>query len=259
MLSALESTDPSTVVAEPSKPLEGKEEGEANGDVGKDDKESEKPVAVKATASQKGQEEDTGVIENDFTETDDINDIPESRTFLARVSYKGMAIHWLQIADYEGPELAASFGIPDALRQNAAMDPAQAQYYAQTMGYPLPQQVSKGQQAYYYQAPRVGQQQFAAQQWPGQFQHLVASPGMAVTAGEAAAQQQKQNQGGAEGDPNGQGQWQVVYPGQEYGYIPQEQLEQGPQENAQENDEEGGPAPVDAEGEEPDAKRFRSV
>jgi len=279
MLSALESTDPSTIVADPSKPLDGKEEGGSNGDAGKDDAEeeangtlSEKPEAAKETAaaSEKGQDDEAGMIDNDdFVETDDINEIPESRTFLARVSYKGTTIHWLRITDGDGSETNGFSLSQDALAQQnallkgAPMDPAQAQYYAQAMGYGAPQHAGKPppQQPYYYQGQQ--QQPYPGHQWPTQFPQRPDLPlgAVAVTAGEAAAQQQKQNQGAVDGDPNGQGQWQMVYQGQLYGYGQGEQSEQGQlsHEAVQENGHGGGMDPVGGEGEEPDAKRFRSV
>jgi len=283
MLSALDSTDPSTVVAAASKPLDGKEEGEASEEAGEkeegDKEEGEKeeaeakedpsPAAKKAAAAAAAiaspkADEDVGVIDSAFVETDDINAIPESRTFLARVSYKGMTIHWLDLADFDPSDASVAMGFvaPDMARQNNVVDPAQAQYYAQAMGFNAQQQVAKPPQQPpygYYQMPRGGQPQqayAAQQQWPAQFsqQPGVAHGGAHVTAGEAAAQQQKQNQGAVEGDPNSQGQWQMVYPGQMYGYPTASQGQQQPEEGQAQH--ENGDADA---GEEPDSKRFRSV
>ena len=224
MLSALDSTDPNTVVADPSKPLGTKTEGTTDGDAGKDDEakgdSSDKPEGGKgaATAVQKAEgAEDDGLIPfDDFTETDDINDIPESRTFLARVSYKGMSIHWLDLGEYDASEAGVAIAyVPppptqSVPQQGAPIDPNQAQYYAQ-MSYVPQQQTSKG---YYYppvphggqqqQQPYPGQQQQWQAQYPQQQPGVALGPGMPpVTAGEAAAQQQKQSM---EGDPNAQ-QW----------------------------------------------------
>lgn len=280
MLSALDSTDPTTVVADPSKPLDGKEEGEANGETDKDGKEEEakevssadKSEAAKEAATAQKEDEEVGTIDNDFVETDNINDIPESRTFLARVSYKGMTIHWLDLAEYDPSEATVAMGFiaPDGVRQNAVLDP-QAQFYAQAMGYTAQQHVGKPQQPYYFPVQRGGQQQpaYPGQQWQGQYVPQPGAGGAPVTAGEAAAQQQKQNHGAVEGDPNAQqGQWQVVYPGQMYGRYAagppqggQQEEGQAQQEAAQENGiiNDLDPAPVGGEGDEPDAKRFRQV
>lgn len=177
------------------------------------------------------------------------------------------------------------FIAPESMRQNIAMEPPPVQYYTQAIGYPGQQQMPLGkpqqqlppQQAYYYppMGPRAGQPQQhqqpypTQQQWPAPFpppQPGASGVANSVTAGEAAAQQQKQNQSVVEADPNAQqGQWQMVYPGQMYGYAqPQvEQPEQGQQQqelgamNGLGGDMDS--APVGAESEEPNAKRYRTV
>jgi hypothetical protein len=281
MLSALESTDPNTVVADPSKPLGTKTDGTANGDAGKgdeakgdsSDKREDGNVPEDVYHKPEVSEDDDLIPFDDFTATDDINDIPESRTFLARVSYKGMSIHWLDLGEYDPSEAGVAIAyVPPptqaAPQQVAAVDPNQAQYCVQ-MGYPPQQQTPKGY--YYPPVPHGGQQQpYPGHQQQWQAQYPQATPGMPpVTAGEAAAQQQKQNQTATEGDPNAQ-QWvgggmmyppqlyQNMHPGQ-YGVQNQGQVEQ--QENAEENESGGDAEPTTAgEGEgEPDAKRFRSV
>lgn len=284
MLSALDSTDPNTVVAGASKKLEDKE-GEEKSDAGEDGKEEkaeeeqspeDKIAAMKeaaklaATADESSQnDESVGVIDNDFEETDDINEIPDSRTFLVRVSSRGMAIHWLDLGEYDPSDAVTAMGFlaPEVVaRQNAVvMEPPAPQYYTQGMSFagpPMQPMVPPQAQQYYYQMPggQPQQQQYSApqQQWPVQYaQQPIAAPGtVPVTAGEAAAQQQKQNQGLVDGgDANVQSQWQVVYPGQVFPYGGQSQGEQ--QDQLQ--DEVNGVSGLGAMGEEPDAKRLRSV
>lgn len=217
LLSALESTDPSTVVADPSQPVVNeKEEGE------EEEKESSKkeatsepaPKEQEALAADAGVDEKAdansepvGVIDNNFEDTDDINDINENRTFLAKVSCHGMSIHWLDLAEFDPQDTAYGFAPPlDVLRgANASGGPPQgdqAQFYpyAQAMSYSVQQQQPmKNQQQYFYQMQRQGQPNYGQQAagWPP------PNYGQQVTAGEAAAQQQKQQ----EGD-----QWQMMYP-----------------------------------------------
>ena len=298
MLSALDSTDPSTVVADPSKPLDAKEEKETNENSNKDGKENgsaEKEKEEEDAPEEKSEEaeeapsekegnarkgEAAGTIDSEFEETDDIRDIPESRTFLAKVSYKGISIHWLDLAEYEPSDTGVAMGFvaPDAMRQaSSGIDPNQAQYYAQAMGYTTQhhQEAIKSQQQYYYQ---MRGQPFPAQQWPTQYTHQ-QEPGAAppsnaapVTAGEAAAQQQKQNQSAADGDQNGAaspGQWQMMYPPQMYQMQPGQfagdpsQKQADHREVSQDNGDLGGemgPSSVGDEGDEgPDAKRIRMV
>lgn len=97
MLSALDSTDPTTVVADPSKPLDGKGDAKKEDskvtvqDAAAEAKEAAKEAAkLAATADSPDQKQGGEMIGNDFKQTDDISQIPESRTFLAMVSYKGM-------------------------------------------------------------------------------------------------------------------------------------------------------------------------
>lgn len=281
MLSALDSTDPNTVVAEPSKPLEGTEEEEnsksENDDDARERMQEEEKAALKeaaklaATANESVEKdgEEVGTIDNDFAETDDICEIPESRTFLARVSYKGIAINWLDLGEYDPSDAAVAMGFiaPEAMRQSTAatMEPPPAPYYTQGMQQQQ-QQLNRPphQQPYYYQVPRqqpyAGQQQWAAQYPP---QQPVAAGTVPVTAGEAAAQQQKQSHGVVEGDPNApQGQWQMVYPGQMYGYSSHshgEKPEHVPDEVEGMNGLEGDMEPAFVDGEQPNAKRYRSV
>ena len=258
LLSPADSIDPATRVAPESTPISNppkcteikrsddtKPKDDAGGPVGDD--------ATKATDSpgQPNTAESQAAEGGDFKaekskeknggngESDDINDIAESRTFLAKVSCKSTTIHWLELAEFDATDVASMHGLvaPDghmALTATAGMavqpmDPAH--YYAHAMGSYAAQQHQfnlKSHQQYFFQIQQRQQQQYAAQQaaWQAQYNQrsqmqLAATTGQAplppsgppgtaqanspapVTAGEAAAQQQtKQN--GLPGQPQEQ-------------------------------------------------------
>jgi hypothetical protein len=110
---------------------------------------------VKAENSENGLEHQTTAQESESAKTnikqekksgdgddgDNINDIAESRTFLAKVSCHHSSIHWLELAEYDAANAAAVHGIvtPDGHmamgRGNMAMQPMDpSQYYTHTMG-----------------------------------------------------------------------------------------------------------------------------
>lgn len=257
LLSALESTDPSTVVADPSKPAaEAKEESEEDDD-GKETSDKEagsKPAAKEPEAPKTGEAsaekanengEPVGVIDSNFEETDDINDIAESHTFLVKVSCHGMSVHWLDLAELDPQDSTFGFAPPlDVLRganaSGTGIPPGDlAQYNPYAMGYAAQQQQLKTHHQYFYQMQRQAQQNYAQQAWPPPIY------GQQITAGEAAAQQQKQQ----EGD-----QWQMMYPPNNNMYHPQSDGHGGADMGG--NDME--PAPVDGD-EGHDAKRVRMV
>lgn len=260
LLSALESTDPSTVVAEPSKPAAGiKEDNSEEDDEGKDTSDKEavsKPAAKKSEAPNDGDSsadkandddaEPAGFIDSNFEETDDINDIAESRTFLVKVSCHGMSVHWLDLAELDPQDSTFGFAPPlDVLRganaSGTGLPPGDlAHYNPYAMGYAAQQQQLKSHQQYFYQMQRQAQQSYAqhAPTWPP------PNYGQQLTAGEAAAQQQKQQ----EGD-----QWQMMYPPPNM-YHPQSDGQGGADMGG--NDME--PGAVDGD-EGHDAKRVRMV
>jgi hypothetical protein len=94
LLSALDQTDPSTVVAGASQKVESDEDQENASS--SDDSGSAKP---------KGEDASTGGSDTIGSEadedSDDINDISESRTFLAKVSSRGSSIHWLDVGQFD--------------------------------------------------------------------------------------------------------------------------------------------------------------
>eukprot|EP00586_Coscinodiscus_wailesii_P005066 CAMPEP_0172488166 /NCGR_PEP_ID=MMETSP1066-20121228/17564_1 /TAXON_ID=671091 /ORGANISM="Coscinodiscus wailesii, Strain CCMP2513" /LENGTH=546 /DNA_ID=CAMNT_0013255215 /DNA_START=44 /DNA_END=1684 /DNA_ORIENTATION=+ len=138
ILSALDKTDPNTVVAAPSKPAtkeneekdssekdeKTKENGSKEGETGSTEEKppeipvkEEEPDASKLSDHKDGENlqpptsSDTTATpatgtkrkRNEETEKgDDINAIDDSRTFLAKVSCKSITIHWLELAEYDG-------------------------------------------------------------------------------------------------------------------------------------------------------------
>jgi hypothetical protein len=184
LLSALDGADPATIVAAPSKPVVKTE------DVGENQKEVEinhpheevEPVVLPAddSADKDGGADETKVSDN-LEESDDINDIAESRTFLAKVSCRENTVHWLEIAEYNDFSEANAHNIvanADAQSMgagvaHAGMDPAHAQYYAHSMGYNAQQHQNalKSHQQYFFQLQQRQQQHFAAHQaaWQAQY------------------------------------------------------------------------------------------
>jgi len=220
LLSALDQTDPQTVVAGASKKVGDEDEGDA-GEAG-DAEESTSATKVKAEESSTVGSETAGSEPDE--DSDDINDIAESRTFLAKVSSRATSIHWLDLAEYD---LNADQAYPGANPHEvqapypppAAMAPGdpQAQYF-HAMGYAAQQHQNalKSHQQYFFQMQqRQHYQQAPHTPWqynmgPGEQHHVVA------TAGEAAAAQAKR--GPEEGYPMPSQQWAVYY-GQ--GYPPE--------------------------------------
>ena len=166
---------------------------------------------------------------------DDINDIPESRTFLAKVSCKSTTIHWLELSEVEGSEgggntMAAMHNAdpnvygavvpvpPDPnnpyyhhhaaayQQQQAAAMKNHQQYFFPPQRYPNPYAASHAAwQAHYNQQPPPHMAVHPSHGQPLTPTHAPAAPGtapsaegspappQAVSAGEAAAQQQKRN------------------------------------------------------------------
>jgi hypothetical protein len=243
----LDTADPATVVAAPSEHVG--DDGEETVDGSKDGgKTASSPTNVggpgeaPSPAESKSSELIDGISENvkpedpqtkslgSFAEEgENINDIAESRTFLAKVCSRSTTIHWLDLAEYEGSDVPQMHGMVPVDNSGYAMNPAQqpvapvdpnqAQYYAHAMGYAAQQHQNalKSHQQYFFQMQQRHQKHYAAQQaaWQAQYggqppmqmapqgppppQGVPPPPppeGPApapVTAGEAAAQQQKRN------------------------------------------------------------------
>jgi hypothetical protein len=222
LLSALDATDPSTVVADPSKPVEegGKASGGISGKKGpvkSEDKDATSPGEASAAESKDSSidgenfKPNVGEAADNGEEGDDINDIAPSRTFLAKVNCQGTTIHWLEINEYEGDQSLRmpQQGVPDpayVMPHPMPGDPNQHVHYYHPAYAAQQGAAMKNQQQYFY---HMQQQQYAAWQAHQQYgrvpaQHAqspsghpqqmdnAASP-VPVTAGEAAAQQHKRH------------------------------------------------------------------
>lgn len=247
LLSAMDQTDPSTVVAGASKKVGG--EGENGEETTADTAKSEDKVeASPKEASEESAEESkpkasdettatasaAGGSDNGSTEDcDNINEIAESRTFLAKVSCRSNTIHWLDLADYDQNEAAfTGMGPPTASEAQpyghpagglpAGIDPnhphAQA-YYHQTMGAYTAQQhhnALKQHTSYFFNNYTRGQWQHPYnQQLVGQGEtNQAATP---ATAGEAAAQPPGSSGGDATAQQlQQQQQWALYYQQAQY-------------------------------------------
>lgn len=239
LLSALETADPATVVADPSKPVSG-DDGEKEESKDGEDKDASSPTngadAASATESKESdspggenikpnqEKKSTGETKGDLV-SDDINDIAESRTFLAKVNCQGTAISWLELADFEGEQTGvAAPGMDPGYAMAQPVRPGepnqQGHYYHPAMGYASAQQhqsALKNHQQYFYHMQHQQQHHHHAAQYaawqahyahphhaPGQQSPQASAPGgegeggsspVPVTAGEAAAQQQKRKMG----------------------------------------------------------------
>lgn len=133
---------------------------------------------------------------------DDINNIAESRTFLAKVSCKANTVHWLELSDFdqgngaiasESHMQAQMAGLGTQPMAVPGMHPAQTHYYVQAMGYASNQHqhALKTQQQYLLQMQQHQQQHFAAQQaaWQAQYNQqaqmqMAGQPGAPTTASQ---------------------------------------------------------------------------
>ena len=251
LLSSLDAADPSTVVAGPSHPVEGAaeereqrlkqkqeqedakrdEKASVNKDESKDEKEgsnNQNEQAGDTKQEDKSSEAKVDPIPDDRTissdpgdQGDDINDIPESRTFLAKVSCRSISIHWLELSEFDSSEVASFPVAPDPHGQyhSPGMVDPNALYYGHPhqhpgMGYAAQQHQNalKSRQQYFFQMQQHHQQHYGQQPpppppppqaWPPAHHY-----GDGTTAGEAAAAQQQQQQ-----PPPPPPQWAMYYPG----------------------------------------------
>lgn len=184
LLSALDQVDPTTVVAAPSKKVHDDDLEDTNGD-------ESKPKAEETSTAE------SETIGSDVDgDSDDINEISESRTFLAKVSSRGTSIHWLDLAEYDGSADPAFTPAQEAAQaygqgQMSASNDPQSQYFAHAMGYAAQQHQNalKSHQQYFFQVQQQRQQQQYAPppaQWGYNMGQGDSHP-MGATAGEAAA------------------------------------------------------------------------
>jgi hypothetical protein len=203
----LDAADPTTVVAGASKPLDDEKEVGEDGERGDDSKDYfgevkkdpssptnagvQDETASKASDSVEGGAENVKPERKEKASTgdgDDIHDIAESRTFLAKVNCKSTSIHWLELTEYEtndssgvrgmvSTEGSGSYTPPGAAK---GADPNQPNYYshAHAMGYAQHQNALQNHQQYFYQMQQRHQQHYAAQQaaWQAQYNQQGVMP-----------------------------------------------------------------------------------
>jgi len=189
LLSTLESAEPDTVVADASVLIEAVDDAKESDT----NEESEQRLEMAKF--------DDETVGSSTGPTDDINDIPESKTFLAQVSCRGSSINWLELSETDQsdctPFPGTSHGDNPAYAM-MAMDPANAHLYMAHGAYSAQQHQHqlKSSQQYYFQ------QQLAAQQSPG-----VWNPYAHDTAGDTAQRRSQEDS---------QQHWAMYYPHTNY-------------------------------------------
>lgn len=156
ILSAADSTDPTTVVAAPSQLTSSEKEEVMNF-----------PYNARKI-DESGNQDDDQNLEGDSHVTDDIYKIDPSRTFLAQVSCTQNTIHWLEYMEGEEAPMTSESDVKalnDAIR-SPSMRPDL--HHATTYSMMSPQQQ---QQQHYFQHH---QQQLA--EWQAQYGHQILMP-----------------------------------------------------------------------------------
>jgi hypothetical protein len=228
LLSALDAADPSTVVAGASQKLV---DEAANGE-SKTEPEGEAAVVIKSEEPPTGSSET--ITSDPDDRGDDINEIAESRTFLAKVSCRSISIHWLEMAEYDvsesvpfagtsAIEIGYPIGIPGMPPH--ILDPSHPMptYYQQNMNYAAQQHQMelKSRQQYFFQMnqhqyPPHGAPAMQPNHWQQALPYPMAGPSgqgesmsSGVSAGEAAAA--KQRDSGQHHAPPLQQHWASMY------------------------------------------------
>ncbi|GKY91969.1 hypothetical protein MPSEU_000168500 [Mayamaea pseudoterrestris] len=192
LLTALDQTDSYTLVAAPSQKVDSDGDGDSYAEDSKTNSRDEGSVAGSVTI---GSDADI--------DSDDINDIAESKTFLVKVSTQGSSLHWLDLADYDpssGTESVHGHGqplielpVPPHMYQHMPID-AQTPYYTHGMDYAAMQHqnaLKTQQQQLFYQ--HLQQQQHHQFQPPAPWMYpMYADP---VQATEAVGENDKTPEG----------------------------------------------------------------
>ncbi|KAL3943701.1 MAG: hypothetical protein SGBAC_002246 [Bacillariaceae sp.] len=259
ILSAVDTVDANTIVAAPSRPVEEsstKSENSKDSPVKEEEsKEASSPAngetESKSDSTKEGDENTKPAEKGSSGEGDDIHQIPESRTFLAKVSCKAISLHWLELAESDGTDGGVIPTLHQHVDPNAyAMgpggpgmpmppDPNHPPYYHHPNMYAQQHPHSlKNQQQYFF--PMQRHPSPYATSWPPhhyqQHPHILHGQQLAspppgappppppgdgsspppVTAGEAAAQQLKRNRE----DDRGQSPMHHLPPGHPHGPPP---------------------------------------
>jgi hypothetical protein len=175
VLTALDQTDPNTVVAAPSQKVDSDTEDSVAG--GSKTNKDEASVAGSSTI---GSEYDG--------DSDDINEIAESRTFLVKVSSQGTSIHWLDLAEYdainggEGYAPGSTAEMPPHPHYPGMPNEPPVAYYPHGMDYAAVQHQNalKSHQQYFFQMQQQRHHQYHS---PGAWPH-VQDPNVAVGNGD---------------------------------------------------------------------------
>jgi len=237
LLSALDEADPSTVVAGACKPIDDSDNGDDEGKSEADKTDDDSKPRAEDTSTGGGSE----TIGSDADgETDDINDIAESRTFMAKVSCRGSSIHWLDLAEFEAndpqhyePQENAAYAQPPP----QPVDPShpQAHYYAhaQYAAHQQHQNALKSHQQFFFQMQQQQRQYPGHPQqpppppphWQQQHQYIghgETGPHPGATAGDAVA---------ARREDGHQHPWMMHYANYPGHFAPPQQGEAGSQQD----------------------------
>lgn len=275
LLSALDQTDPATVVAGPSQKVDSDEDQE-NTSIG-DDSGNSKPKVASEDASTAGS--DTIGSEAD-EESDDVNDISESRTFLAKVSSRGTSIHWLDVGEFDpqGDSAYVSHSSDPHHHYSVHMmhgDPAQY-YHSVGYGAQAHQNALKSHQQYFFQMhrhqhqpppppypyvvppplpppPPPHWQQYNTGQ--GDSTHSRDTAGDAATGGEGEEIVPKQSAPDESYQAHHQQQWALYYG--HHGYAPEAAVHPGALLQPEIHNSDQYPVEVTGDGDDVDSKRRR--
>jgi hypothetical protein len=213
VLTALDETDPSTLVAAPSQKIDSDGEGDSVAESRTNSKD-EASVAGSATTGNEAE-----------SASDDINDIAESRTFLVKVSSQCTSIHWLDLAELDSAGSHDVYGNGNQHVAHAALNDPQLPYYSHGMDYAAAQHQSvlKSHQQYFFQMQQR-QHQYQPSQWAcsGQADHYtgaadsdVAESGSKRSASATKASMDETYQAM---HYQQQQQWALYYAGQGYAH-----------------------------------------
>jgi hypothetical protein len=217
LLSTLDAADPSTVVAGASQKVK---DEPTNGEAAAESAEGGDAKVAAAGEDEAAVGSETIASDPD-DRGDDINEIAESRTFLAKVSCRSTSIHWLEMAEYDTSETAPFAGAtsleagypmgvvgmpPHLLDPNHA---SMSSFYQSNMNHAAQQHQNelKSRQQYFFQMhqhpyppPPHGSPGMQPGPWQQAMPYPIGPPGgevnpSGVTAGEAAAAKQRDTAG----------------------------------------------------------------
>jgi hypothetical protein len=215
LLSTLDAADPSTVVAGASQKVK---DEPTNGEAAAETVEGGETKAA-ATGEDEAVAGSETIASDPDDRGDDINEIAESRTFLAKVSCRSTSIHWLEMAEYDTSEAApfagaasleAGYPMGVVGMPSHLMDPnhPSMSFYQSNINHAAQQHQNelKSRQQYFFQMhqhpypPPHGSSGMQPGPWQPALPYPMGPPGgesspSGVTAGEAAAAKQRDTTG----------------------------------------------------------------